>query len=483
MRVDEWVREAGFRKHPFAESLVRSRSEIDLGSYFVEPLNYEQVADPEFLRVSGIVHAVSGGGKSALCRMIADLIVDEAALPQPALVAFLKGWEWVARECGTGPFERAESHCRAIVASVLRAALDGGRCQSAAADVLGSLSWLAEYARGLLLRSEARDLKAIFDQREVTPVPPDLLGEHTAEPPAGAVLLALAETVRGLGYGCGWVLIDGIDEVPGVDTPEKVAELLRPLFSSRLFHTCDGLVFKYFILSDTLRTLQDEGRIDAPLEVLDIGWDELRLRRLLEYRLGHFSDSREIRTLNKLATAEVKAVADLDDLLVKAARGVPRQLILLGKRLFQECASRARDRAQIDQEMLAAFQATLKLDPAGARPRRKERPLDPEEVRRLVRIVKGLFDGPDADDMFNELIGNLDRDTFLSVKRNLAIIHRVNQLVNLVNHFNWQGRPLDHPLVVLIDEMLFQDGPWLERIDPIEQQWLKEVGARITGNG
>jgi len=161
-------------------------------------------------------------------------------------------------------------------------------------------------------------------------------------------LLSLAQLA-----GCHsiYVLIDRVDEDPETEyDAAATVRRLQPIISNLHIIECPGYAFKFF-LPDYLRQellISRVGRLEDRIATYSLQWDTGSLRDMLRQRLNYFSRERSrvrpglIDSLNDLCES-AEAAFDADTLLITAARGSPRRMIQLARRLIEHHCRNAQE--------------------------------------------------------------------------------------------------------------------------------------------
>lgn len=358
LNISEWLARIGFRHgHPFALKEADREGNL-LQSYFVEHPAYNQLIDVE-QPTSGILAAPRGAGKSAIRRMFETYYASPAFEGRVLLVRFTD-WSPIVGQTSQPGFASAQFHLDEIV-RLLVVSLAAtptapwlGRPQSP--DLLGYLHWLcATYCEYLtpseVARLEQRGWLAAHNQ------PAD--AHYTMSALPGVMRLRIiAQILHSIGFHACYILIDRIDELFATTADWHTgAQLLAPLVCNLQLNEIPGLGIKYFIPSEIMAFLQKNYglRIDR-ITYARLAWDDQQLRSILANRLSTFSSG----FISSLAALAQPNVPNIDEQIVTAATGSPRNLLNLGDWLFQACAADATDQElQIRPKHVAAAQKRL----------------------------------------------------------------------------------------------------------------------------
>ncbi len=165
--------------------------------------------------------------------------------------------------------------------------------------------------------------------------------------------LSYSEQLRGfldllttLGYKAMYVLVDRLDEMSLLATPQAVVDFVRPLLTDLRLLDEPNLAFKIFLpqhLADLILSRMDFR--SKRLRVKHLAWSDGDLRQLLARRLQSFNKT-NIRSMSPFCEPELAervlrpdhpfaGERYVDMALVQAAQGLPRDLILRCRLLFE----------------------------------------------------------------------------------------------------------------------------------------------------
>jgi hypothetical protein len=162
---------------------------------------------------------------------------------------------------------------------------------------------------------------------------------------------AFLDLVLALRYQVLYVLVDQLDEAPLFADRVEIVRFLQPLLTDLKLLEAEHLAFKIFLprylTPEILRMVEFRTK---RLTIRDLAWGEDDLLALLTRRLQGFSEGR-VRSLQRFCEPALAQqmvlhrrgqppVPYVDLALVRAAHGLPRDLILRGRRLFEIYAAR-----------------------------------------------------------------------------------------------------------------------------------------------
>ncbi|MBN1177749.1 MAG: winged helix-turn-helix transcriptional regulator [Anaerolineae bacterium] len=370
LKKRNWLQQIGFvNGNPFATSEADRETRL-LPEFFVDTGYYHLVWGDETVPQTTLLFAPRGGGKTAYRVMLQDQCCP-ASVDSNVLAVQYTSFEFALRELGERGRIDVETHIRKILWNglpVLWDALCKNRKRAAdfpaaQRDQLGG--WLKQFAPASIepaqvlvrIQSVEPEFKPSWsDFREhvqsgrlrelVSPVgnPVVQLIADVVESDAtfssnplsaselleGFVRLVQASTEIQAVY----VLLDRLDETTETaDSPETIVALLEPLLANLTLVEMAGLAFKLFLPRSVLSALRSRRTIRMDrFEIYDIEWEDRLLVEMLRKRLLTYSNSK-IQTLAQICASPL--AESIDQEIVKWVDGSPRQLLQLGKLLFQ----------------------------------------------------------------------------------------------------------------------------------------------------
>ncbi|MBK9710157.1 MAG: helix-turn-helix domain-containing protein [Kouleothrix sp.] len=354
VRIQRWLEAQGFSSNPF--EFWEADRETTLSSYFVRAEWFDALRGDTKRPRSAVLFAPRGHGKSSHRLEIARLC-GEASATDPALIVQITEYDWIMAE----GLERVTSQ-RYLQYVARRAALalwDGlqrsqGRRAAFAADARhllrlhGLLRWSA--GAGALLPQldlPAADLPALALQYRLN-APPDTLPEALVDAAAGyyghaqqtEILGDLVQLAQAARYASIYVLVDRVDEDALTEhNTDATLRLIQPLISNLHMIEFPGLAFKFFLPDHIGEAMlqQRVSRIEERVPTYTLTWHDSDLHELLALRLRYYS--------RLGATGDIGAVnafqdlcergCDADAMLVAAAQGSPRRLIMLANKVIE----------------------------------------------------------------------------------------------------------------------------------------------------
>jgi hypothetical protein len=345
LSLTEWLNKVGLGgQNPFALKQADDEGEL-LQAYFVEHPAYNALLDLDRPR-SSVLHAPRGAGKSSTRRMFERYCTANLPLLRPLLV-HLMDWSPVINDAVSIADIRVHHHIQEILRQVVRSlALDATANVMQIpedADLAGYLNWICTTYDTYLTPGQRN---ALVRRGCVSVQDSATLSEYTIQhfTPVQQLTL-LAEVLRASGYTTCYVLVDRIDELLETAADwEAGATMLAPLVSNLQLTEIPILAFKYFIPSEIVEILLHKNLLRTDrIGCFKLGWDDTTgqslLKKMLVNRLDVFSNG-QVRSLASLATPDLRVI---DEDLIAAAHGSPRQLLNLGEELFQACADDADD--------------------------------------------------------------------------------------------------------------------------------------------
>ncbi len=367
--VAEWLRWAGFRFDPF----------IPLDAAADPHLSQYLVGHHIFARVWGDgiswVFAPAGGGKTALriSVMQACWVGQETnrPFPIPYVPPFLS-WghahpseeEHLAALARAGAialfltlahrvhwFFRLDRAERRRVAEMLRWNLSGPlssyleRCR--AIPNPQTLSEVLDPAFIIQNPPSPADLMKWCDALEAAvgdEVPPPLVERWTL----------LKELLQDLGFPSIYVLLDGLDGAPEtVASPSSAALCLEPLVRRAERWAEERVFLKGFLPAEAQPLLEDRFRnLFAPARVSVIHWTPDLLAEVIRRRVYVATEG----TFGSLDALASPALRDIETLLAKTVYPLPREMLVITRRVIEEHLRRGRDGLLTSEDVQSAIQ-------------------------------------------------------------------------------------------------------------------------------
>lgn len=289
-----WLRRVGLTMNPFQYWVTEDHLE-SLTYYQVQPgvlrLLDEELRNATSRRV--IVLAARGGGKTALCQLIAQ---GHYPLKEKDDIFCIV--------CGRGELERVMAHANYSL------------------EALDTIHYI-KVMRELVLTHVGNGFQDIeAEDKSVTGVPQGL-----------ETLTAL---VHQQGFKSLMCLIDQVDEVGVVGSkPENIVQFLRPLLRVS-WQATPGITFRYFLPSsvEPLLQAQNETFNLGRYRVIHLKWELEDLQQLIAQRL-RVSSNYLITSLGQLCEPGIQFDVPIDQALVQLAEGSPRATIWLANRLIE----------------------------------------------------------------------------------------------------------------------------------------------------
>lgn len=160
------------------------------------------------------------------------------------------------------------------------------------------------------------------------------LVDDTPEPLADSdspvrLLSRFAQLVQRAGLQTVYILVDRLDErLLTFRDPHKLAALIAPLVADLPLMEIPGVAFKLFLPREAIMSFVRPER----LRVLEVVWDNERLRELLRLRLRVYSND-NVQSLGKLC--EDALAPRIESEMIEMADGSPRHLLQLGAALLE----------------------------------------------------------------------------------------------------------------------------------------------------
>ncbi len=361
----EWLRSLGFEDNPFAER--EAERERALSEYFIEGPHYSDMLGDLHDPRTTILFADRGCGKTAYRLMIAQEC-RPARADSPVLAATYTGFSRVLRMAGGNPAAvTLKDHLGEILRSVSQALLEElekhpdlflyapddvkrfvrsltknylprflypsalrRKLQAAAGDA-HDIPW-----EGMWRDNRPGHLSMWLSKTPLAASPTarfwvDLYetDSHDLSGDRKAVLEHLMDVLPALGIEGVYLLVDELDEHPGLLSTDAIASFLEPLMEDLNLLKMPGLGIKFFLPREAMRSLMKRESIRwdrLPVYVLE--WEDALLLQILQDRLGAFS--RGI-----VSSLDAFSEIPMDKTLVRESWGRPRTLILLGDLLLR----------------------------------------------------------------------------------------------------------------------------------------------------
>lgn len=149
-------------------------------------------------------------------------------------------------------------------------------------------------------------------------------------------LKKLLQIISEFDFNAIYILFDGLDEVAIEHSEKDCLDYLKPLLADLELLRLNSLAFKFFIPLHLRAALfsKEWFRPDKLATCLmSLSWTPEQLKELLNYRLRAFhSGDNGLNALESICEPEL--ATDIIEQLVIQARGVPRNMILLGQKLL-----------------------------------------------------------------------------------------------------------------------------------------------------
>ena len=367
--VAEWLRWAGFRFDPFMP--LDAAADPHLGKYLVGHHIFARVWGDDL----SWVFAPAGGGKTALriSVMQACWVGQETnrPFPIPYVPPFLS-WghahpseeEHLAALARAGavalfltlayrvhwflPLDRSE---RRRIAQVLRWNLPG------------PLPIYLERCRAI---PDPQTLSEVLDPAFILrnpPAPADLMkwcdaleavaGDDVPPPPVER-WMQLKEVLQDLGFPSIYILLDGLDGAPEtVANPSSIASFLEPLLRWAEEWAKERLFLKAFLPAEAQPLLEDRFRgLVAPTRVSVIHWTPDLLAEVIRRRV-YVATEGAFGSLDALASP---ALRDIETLLAKTVYPLPREMLVITRRVIEEHLRRGGDGLLTSEDVQSAIQ-------------------------------------------------------------------------------------------------------------------------------
>ncbi len=376
-----WLKSHHFVAHPFAES--EGGREERLPEYYVDNVHYDELVGQAVKPQATFLFTARGCGKSAN-----RVMVENACRPKKkdsdilavSYTDFSRPLERFARDLSK---VTVRDHIAEILRSGVEALLQSFKqwpdlFQSLPSDVKAVYKWFGlNYGGGLLkpknmigclreagalpltfdvpeltiaivryrLNESMRDILVIDSpliQMLITLADTEPLGPDIDEMSSLDILNEFVELARATGVEAVYILIDRVDEFTELAAnPTTTVSFLRPLITSPPLLELPHLAWKFFLPIELKTYFEDEEEPAIHLDRLncpEVVWTEDDLLQMLRNRLDAFSEG-QYDSLAALCSPELQGI---DRILVRWAAGSPRNLLHLGKQLFDAHCRRHR---------------------------------------------------------------------------------------------------------------------------------------------
>jgi hypothetical protein len=161
--------------------------------------------------------------------------------------------------------------------------------------------------------------------------------DDTPEPLADSdspvrLLSRFAQLVQRAGLQAVYILVDRLDErLLTFRDPHNLAALIAPLVTDLPLMEIPGVAFKLFLPREARGAIMSFVRSER-LRVLEVVWDNERLRDLLRLRLRVYSKDK-VQSLGKLCDDALSPC--IEDEIIEMSEGSPRRLLQLGAALLE----------------------------------------------------------------------------------------------------------------------------------------------------
>lgn len=157
------------------------------------------------------------------------------------------------------------------------------------------------------------------------------------------------ELVQTTGLACMYVLVDRTDESQTLaGRPDRICRMLSPLLTELPLMETPGSAFKFFLpLPAAQELINYPGVRTDRIPFLSPQWTEDKLHEMLGRRLSVFSDG-AVTTIDQLC--ELDFQDSIEKNLIRAARGVPRNLLRIANQLIIEHCYHNKDKLLIQRQ-------------------------------------------------------------------------------------------------------------------------------------
>jgi hypothetical protein len=353
-----WLKQLGLHFDPF--SPLDAASDLRLGEYLVGHQVFSQVWGDW---VSWLF-APPGGGKTALRRRTAQAcwVGQETNRPFPiSYIPPLLSWEHTTP---SGDDHLSALSCAGAIALFLALAhrphwlfrLDSEARQ----QIKDVLTWnlpgpLDGYLERCRQSESLQHLRETLDPTFTLPDPPDaptllswcdalaaVPSSQAAPPPAERWEVLCDLILNTLKFRAIYVLMDGLDAAPETDTnPQAIVSILSPLIPLVSDWADRRIFFKGFL------PLEVQSLLDAPsAHVATIRWDPAQLAEVIRRRVYVASEG-AFGSLDAIASP---ALRDVETILAGAALPLPREILVLTRRVLREHVEREGSDGKIQEE-------------------------------------------------------------------------------------------------------------------------------------
>lgn len=323
---------------------------------------------------TSLIFAPAGGGKTALRVWAAEMCRTglDAGRFFPIVYDLPEGVVLAAQDERWTVYEQTVSQAMAWELFLYLAYRPGaflGLPEAARATVRALLDRdlpidLAHYLSQLETAGDLAGMAAGYDRTAHWDNPPQaaqigafkeaLLSTSPAFGPEAPIDLRLwLELLRGaLGFGAAFLLLDGVDAYPDtMEDPTGTLDLLAPLWQLASRWSAYGLYLKAFLPIEFASEVAVRDLTPPPCAVIMIHWTAEKLAEMLELRLEAVSRIEDL-SLAYLSQRGLKGVETTLVEAVMARSPLPRELLLLVERLFEEHVNRSGPQGRITAEDL-----------------------------------------------------------------------------------------------------------------------------------
>lgn len=145
----------------------------------------------------------------------------------------------------------------------------------------------------------------------------------------------IVELIQSTGLACVYVLVDRTDEAHSLSgRPDRTCRMLVPLMAELPLLEVPGSAFKFFLPTAVTEELAKHPgiRFDR-IPLISLKWTPEQLRILLAQRLSEFSNG-VINTIDQLCEADFRE--SIEENLIRAANGMPRNMLRIANQLVVE---------------------------------------------------------------------------------------------------------------------------------------------------